>query len=144
MTTPTIPMDLSIYHGKVISIFDLRAQRILQESTEKLIAEEVADPSIGNQMTDKERIWWRNHQFFADRMARSSFFGSLKYELGQLSGVRSMRLTCDAYQAFYFLKVDLTIDFGRDPILVRWSCGGEPEFPVTKGPGRFIIDSEEA
>lgn len=142
MPTNTTPMDLAIYHGKVISIFDLRAQRILQESTEKLIAEEATDPAIGNQMTDKERIWWRNHQFFADRMARSSFFGAVKYELGTLDGVRSMRLTCDAYQAHYFLKVDLTVDFGRDPILVRWSCVGEPEFPINKKPGHFVIDPE--
>ena len=82
--THNLPPELA---GKVVNIADIRAQRIgAQELSEAIAAQEAGE--IASDMSMTEKVWWRNQQFFANRMARSRDFG-LGY--GSSSGYFSQR-----------------------------------------------------
>lgn len=126
--TENLPPALA---GKVVNIADIRAQRIGAEAlTEAIAAQEAGQ--IASDMSNTEKVWWRNAQFFANRMARGGGFGRLAYQVGEIDGSPALYVDCEAYAAYLALKPDLTIDLEIDPLLVRWSCAGEPEYPLVK------------
>ena len=126
--THNLPPELA---GKVVNIADIRAQRIgAQELSEAIAAQEAGE--IASDMSMTEKVWWRNQQFFANRMARSRDFGRLAIKVGHIGDNPALYVDCEAYAAYLSLKPDLTIDFEVDPLLVRWSCRGEPEHPLVK------------
>lgn len=117
---------------KVVSISDIRAQRMSREVTDQIIDAEQEVPLPD--MADQERVWWRNTQFFANRACRGGGYGRFSYDVGYVGPVRMMRFDCEAYEAFYFLDSDLVIDFQMDPVITRWSHSSAPEFPVVPRP----------
>lgn len=121
--------------GVVINLADIRAQRMSAQVTDTVIEEQESTPTLGARlMTTAEKVFWRNHMFFADRLATNPAYGAVKYQVVTVEGALMMNFTCDAFQAFYHLKPDLVIDFGTDPLLVRWNCAGEPEYPLAALP----------
>lgn len=117
---------------KVVSISDIRAQRMSREVTDQIIGAEQEVPVPD--MADQERVWWRNTQFFANRTCRGGGYGWICYQVGSVGPVRMMHFECEAYEAYYYLTDDLTVDFMMDPVLTRWSHSSEPEFPVVPRP----------
>jgi hypothetical protein len=126
--TQNLPPELA---GKVVNIADIRAQRIGSEQLSEVIAAQEAG-EIASDMSMTEKVWWRNQQFFANRMARSRDFGRLSFKAGHVDGNPAVYVDCEAYAAYMALKPDLTFDLEIDPLLVRWSCVGEPEYPLVK------------
>lgn len=115
------------YDSKVVSLDDVRARRLGQFVTENIIQEQ---DQMMAEFSATEKVWWRNQQFFAERMARDKGYGRCAYQVGTLEdGSMAMRFECEVYGAFYQLEADLTLNFDT-PVLFRWSNPGDCEFDL--------------
>lgn len=126
--TDNLPPQLA---GKVVNIADIRAQRIGAAAIEEAAAAQDAG-EIAADMSMTEKVWWRNQQFFANRMARGAGYGRLQFKVGHIDGNPALYVDCEAYAAYMALRPDLIIDLEIDPLLVRWSVACEPEYPLVK------------
>lgn len=105
------------FDSKVVSIDDIRARRLGQMIDQQIIEDQ---DNIMAEFSDTEKVWWRNQQFFAERLARGQGYGRCAYQVGTLEdGTKAMRFECEAYSAFYPLEDDLTINFDS-PVLFKW------------------------
>lgn len=117
---------------KVVNIQDIRAQRMAALDVDRII-EEQESGRVGEGMTNTEKVFWRNLQFFAERLARGGGYGRVAYAVGHIDGVQALCFECEAYTAYYWLSEQLVLDFSVDPLLTRWSHRSEPPFPVVGG-----------
>ena len=115
------------FDSKVVSIDDIRARRLGQMIDQQIIEDQ---DNIMAEFSDTEKVWWRNQQFFAERLARGQGYGRCAYQVGTLEdGTKALRFECEAYGAFYQLEADLTINFDS-PVLFRWSHSSPAEFQL--------------
>lgn len=124
--------------NKVVHMADVLAWRQEREQREQL-EQDLAngqDPFVG--LSTKQRAFWVNQRFFADRLAGEDthgYFGRLAFEVGDLvlyggDPQLVLEFNSEAVHAFFLLTDALMINWEFDPIVVRWSCVGDSPYPV--------------
>lgn len=125
--------------GKVVQLADIRAWRLNQLEVEQAYAQAKADgEDLMAGLNLPQRVFWMNQQFFANRLCGEAGFnaaGRIAFSAGDLvvqgrEPALALYFNCEAYEAYYHLTERLTINWDIDPLMVRWSCVGEPEFAV--------------
>lgn len=130
----TRPTDNPLMGNKIVNLADVRAARMAQEEVEK-IHQHSDGQDLLNGLTPRQRVWWVNQQYFAERMASAEDYGPVKFTVGQLSQLdgaseRYMRFECGSFTAFIAVNADWTLNHAVDPICLRWSHDSEPPYPV--------------
>lgn len=128
------PTDNPLMGNKIVNIADIRAARLEAEQVADVYQHaDGHDRLMG--LTPRQRVWWVNQQYFAERMAGADNYGAVRFTVGQLSQAdgaseRYMRFECGSFTAFIQVNSDWTLNHGIDPICVRWEHNSEPPYPV--------------
>ncbi|WP_263143006.1 hypothetical protein [Pseudomonas sp. RIT-PI-AD] len=118
-------------------VVDLKARLAKQKASanEQLYYKPPLDPDGVREMGDKEKVWWRNTLFFAERLVHNPAYGAARYDLARLeNGQRLLHFVCELYEAFYPLDDSLMIDFSQSALLVRWDGDNDPGYPLVPPP----------
>lgn len=123
--------------NKVVHMADILAYRALKQAQAEA-PDDVNVQALQEQMTLKQRVFWRNIMFFQNRLVGEDTvgnFGRIAFEVGDLVlpfGEPQLMVDFDseAVRAFFFLDDNLLINLERDPLVARWSCDDDPGLPI--------------